>query len=39
VTESWLSSGDWQVEIAWQRHAVQVQVRPWYDPKGERLKG
>jgi 4-methylaminobutanoate oxidase (formaldehyde-forming) len=39
VTEGWLTSGDWQVEIAWKRHAVQVQLRAWYDPKGERLKG
>lgn len=39
VTDDWLSSGDWQVEIAWKRHAVQAHLRPWYDPKGERLKG
>ena len=39
VTEDWLTSGDWQVEIAWKRYPVQVQLRPWYDPKGERLKG
>jgi 4-methylaminobutanoate oxidase (formaldehyde-forming) len=39
VTEGWLSGGDWQVEIAWKRHAVQAQLRPWYDPRGERLKG
>ncbi len=39
VTPDWLATGDWQVEIAWQRHAVQAQLRPWYDPKGERLKG
>ncbi len=39
VTDDWLCSGDWQVEIAWKRHAVQAQLRPWYDPKGARLKG
>ena len=39
VTEDWLAHGDWQVEIAWQRHAAQVNLRPWYDPKGDRIKG
>ncbi len=39
VTEAWLASGTWEAEIAWQRHPVTVQLRPWYDPKGERLRG
>ena len=39
VTDAWLGSGTWEVEIAWQRHPVTAQLRPWYDPKGERLKG
>jgi glycine cleavage system aminomethyltransferase T/glycine/D-amino acid oxidase-like deaminating enzyme len=38
VNEDWLSSGRWQVEVAWKRYPVSVQLRPWYDPKGERLK-
>lgn len=39
VTPDWLASGTWEVEIAWQRHPARLQLRPWYDPKGERLKG
>jgi 4-methylaminobutanoate oxidase (formaldehyde-forming) len=39
VSDAWLASGAWEVEIAWQRQPVTVQLRPWYDPKGERLKG
>ena len=38
VAETWLSSGRWEVEIAWKRYPVSLQLRPWYDPKGERLK-
>lgn len=39
VNDAWLSSGKWEVEIAWKRYPAAVQWRPWYDPKGERLKG
>lgn len=39
VTEAWLSEGEWEVEIAWKRYPIRAQLRPWYDPKGERLKG
>ncbi len=39
VTEDWLASGRLEVEIAWKRTPVTAQFRPWYDPKGERLKG
>ena len=38
VSEAWLSSGNWEVEIAWKRYPVSLQLRPWYDPRGERLK-
>ena len=38
VSEAWLGSGTWEVEVAWKRYPVEVQLRPWYDPKGERLK-
>ena len=38
VGEGWLASGTWEVEVAWKRYPVEVQFRPWYDPKGERLK-
>lgn len=39
VSGAWLASGRWEVEIAWQRHPVAVQFRPWYDPEGVRIKG
>ncbi|MEP9374813.1 FAD-dependent oxidoreductase [Mesorhizobium sp. KR1-2] len=35
----WLETGRWEVEIAWKRYPVRLQLRPWYDPKGERLRG
>lgn len=38
VNSEWLTSGSWEVEIAWVRHPVTVQLGPWYDPKGEKLK-
>lgn len=38
VSADWLEGGTWEVEIAWKRYPVQLQLRPWYDPKGERLK-
>jgi 4-methylaminobutanoate oxidase (formaldehyde-forming) len=39
VSDAWLSEGRWEVEIAWQRYPVTAQLRPWYDPKGKRLRG
>ena len=39
VSAGWLASGNWEVEIAWKRYPVAAQFGPWYDPKGERLKG
>ena len=39
VTEDWIASGAWEVEIAWLRYPITAQLRPWYDPKGARLKG
>jgi 4-methylaminobutanoate oxidase (formaldehyde-forming) len=38
VTADWLGRGRWQVEVAGERHAAFVQLQPWYDPKGERIK-
>jgi heterotetrameric sarcosine oxidase gamma subunit len=39
VTDQWLSSGKFEVEIAWKRYPVRAQLRPWYDPKGDRIRG
>ncbi len=38
VTAEWLAGGKWEIEVAGQRHAARVQLQPWYDPKGERIK-
>jgi heterotetrameric sarcosine oxidase gamma subunit len=39
VTKDWLEAGKWEVEIAWKRYPATVQLQPYYDPKGERIKG
>ncbi|MFZ1341115.1 MAG: FAD-dependent oxidoreductase [Paracoccaceae bacterium] len=39
VSADWLASGEWEVEVAWKRYRARPQLRPWYDPKGDRLKG
>ncbi len=38
VSGDWLSEGRWEVEVACERHPVQVQLGPWYDPKNERIR-
>ena len=38
VTPAWLESGRWEIEVAGERHAAKVQLQPWYDPRGERIK-
>lgn len=38
VTGDWLASGKWEIEVAWERIPAEVQLRPWYDPKMERVK-
>lgn len=39
VSADWLGSGTWEVEIAWKRYPVRLQLGPWHDPAGTRLKG
>jgi glycine cleavage system aminomethyltransferase T len=39
VTKEWLDSGTWEVELAWKRQAADVQLQPFYDPKGDHIKG
>ena len=39
VTAGWLAEGDFEVEVAGVRHAVDLQFAGFYDPKGERLRG
>ncbi|MBK8771688.1 MAG: GcvT family protein [Rhizobiales bacterium] len=38
VSTDWLSSGTWEVELAWKKYGAKVQFAPFYDPKGERIK-
>ncbi len=38
VSKEWLSSGTWEVEAAWKRHRADVQLQPFYDPQGLRIK-
>jgi 4-methylaminobutanoate oxidase (formaldehyde-forming) len=38
VSKEWLESGTWEVELAWKRFGAKVQLQPFYDPKGERIK-
>jgi glycine cleavage system aminomethyltransferase T len=38
VTKDWIESGKWEVELAWKRYDVKVQLGSFYDPKGERIK-
>lgn len=39
VSDAFLSSMPLEIEIAWKRYPARAQLRGWYDPKGERLKG
>jgi heterotetrameric sarcosine oxidase gamma subunit len=38
VTADWIASGNWEIELAWQRHPARVQLQSFYDPKGARIK-
>jgi glycine cleavage system aminomethyltransferase T/glycine/D-amino acid oxidase-like deaminating enzyme len=38
VTHEWLGGGTWEAEVALKRYPIDVQLRPFYDPEGKRLK-
>lgn len=38
VTADWLKGGDWEVDIAGERHPAEVSLRPMYDPTSARIK-
>ena len=38
VTQAYLDSGDWHVEIATERHAIVASIAPFYDPSGSRAR-
>lgn len=39
VTSDFLNGGTFEVEVACERHLAQVQLRPFYDPGNERVRG
>lgn len=39
ITNDWLSSGRWEVQVANELVPARVSLRPFYDPKSERVKG
>ncbi len=38
VTAEWLRAGEWEIELAWRRYPITVQLHAFYDPKGERIR-
>ena len=39
VTRELIESGDWEIEIAGERHAAEASLKAFFDPSGERVKG
>lgn len=39
VSKSWLEEGGFDVQIAGRRFPITVQLQPFYDPAGERMRG
>jgi glycine cleavage system aminomethyltransferase T len=38
VTADLLAAGGFEVEVAWERVPARLQLRPWYDPEGRRIR-
>ncbi|MCP3916952.1 MAG: FAD-dependent oxidoreductase, partial [bacterium] len=38
VTRGFVKSGNWEIEIAGQRHVARASLRQLYDPRGERIR-
>jgi glycine cleavage system aminomethyltransferase T/glycine/D-amino acid oxidase-like deaminating enzyme len=38
VTKDWLEAGTWEVDIAGERYAAEVSLRPMYDPTSARVR-
>ncbi len=38
VNKEWIEGGFWEIELAWKRYPVVVQLPSFYDPKGLRIK-
>ena len=39
IDTDWITAGSYEVDVAAERHSVNVSVRPMYDPDGNRLRG
>ena len=39
VTKAWLEAGGFEVQVAGVRYAADVQLAPFYDPAGLRMRG
>ena len=39
ITKELIASGDWEIEIAGERHPADASLRAFFDPTGERAKG
>jgi glycine cleavage system aminomethyltransferase T/glycine/D-amino acid oxidase-like deaminating enzyme len=39
VDATWFAAEKLEIEVAWQHYPARAQLAPWYDPKGERVKG
>jgi 4-methylaminobutanoate oxidase (formaldehyde-forming) len=38
ITDDFISSGSWELDIVGKRYPVRVSLEPMYDPKRERIK-
>jgi glycine cleavage system aminomethyltransferase T len=38
VTADWLREGGFEVEVALKRYPAELQLGPWYDPRGDRIR-
>ncbi|MGE3148363.1 MAG: FAD-dependent oxidoreductase [Pseudorhodoplanes sp.] len=38
VGAEWIKSGEYEIEVALQRYPAQAQLKPFYDPNGERVR-
>jgi 4-methylaminobutanoate oxidase (formaldehyde-forming) len=39
VTNDWLATGRFEIEVAWQRYPAQAQLGPWYDAHSAHVRG
>jgi 4-methylaminobutanoate oxidase (formaldehyde-forming) len=39
VTAEWLASGKWEIELAWKRQSANVQIKSYYDPASQKVRG